>query len=208
MLHNLNFIDYIIIGVMALSIILGLLHGFLRSLISVGIWIGAFIIAAHYGPHLATTFSLITNNPDTQLWLSYGVIFICAVVIGFVIKLILNLILTAGEGVGIVDRFVGAIFGCIRGAILVVLFLWFALLVGVNQNPAFQQSQLTPFFAGLLTDLENYFPSINQNAQNALDVIKSSAVGQVVQQGKTLYNSAQQQEAPQSQQTQATQPNS
>lgn len=187
MLHNLNYIDYIIIGILAFSSLMGFLHGFLRSMISVIIWIGAFFIAAYYGPHLATTFSLLSNNPNIQLWLSYGVIFICAIAIGFVIKLILNLILSAGEGIGIVDRFVGSLFGFARGTIIVILFLWFAILVGINQNPALQQSQLTPIFAEMLTSIENNFPSINQNAQNAVNVIKSSSL---IQQGKALVNNA------------------
>jgi membrane protein required for colicin V production len=170
MLQNLNFVDYIILGLLGVSIFLGFIHGFIRSILSVCVWIAAFFISAFYGPHLATTFSLVTNNPEWQLWLSYGTVFIAAIIIGFVVKLILNLILTGGN-TGILNRFFGALFGSMRGALIVALFIWFAILAGMNQTPAFENSRLIPVFTDLVTLLESWFPQINQQAQTTLNSI-------------------------------------
>lgn len=181
MLQSLNFIDYIILAILLLSIILGFIHGIIRSILSVCVWVAAFFISAYYGPHLATTFSLVTSNPEVQLWLSYGCVFIAAVVIGFVIRLILNLILTGGE-TGIINRFFGALFGLARGILIVLVFTWFAFLVNMNQNHAMQTSRLMPTFESLLSSIETAFPSINQVAQTALSTMNSNP---------TLQNSAQ-----------------
>lgn len=193
MTQSLNFIDYFILIIMTISIIFGFINGFVRSILSVIVWIAAFFISAFYGPHLATTFSLVTNDPQWQLWLSYGSVFITAVLIGFVVRLILNLILTGGE-VGILNRFGGAIFGFARGILIILLFTWFAFLVGMNQTAAFQSSQIMPFFDNLLTSVENIFPSINQIAQNALNSMNTNtqvqSATQLVNQGKQLINEA------------------
>lgn len=196
MLHGFNFIDYFVLIVIGVSVLLGFVHGFIRMILSVLVWVAAFFISAFYGPHLATTFSLVTNDPKWQLWLSYGTVFVVAVVIGFVVKLILNLILTGGN-VGIINRFLGAVFGGIRGVIIVLLFVWFALLVGMDQSAAFKASRLMPFFDNLLTNVETMFPSINAVAQNALSSFNTNQTVQdateATNQGKALVQSSVQQ---------------
>jgi membrane protein required for colicin V production len=174
MLQSLNFVDYIILAILLLSIILGFVHGFIRSILSVCVWIAAFFISAYYGPHLATTFSLVTANPQWQLWLSYGTVFIAAVVIGFVIRLILNLILTGGE-VGILNRFCGGLFGFARGILIILLFVWFAVLVNMNQADALKNSELIPFFNSALTSVEAWFPALNATAQSAVNAMNTNA---------------------------------
>lgn len=173
MMQSLNFVDYLILGVLALSILFGFINGFVRSILSVCVWIAAFFISALYGPHLATTFSLVTDNTTWQLWLSYGSVFLAAVVIGFIIRLILNLILTGGE-TGILNRFCGALFGCVRGILIILVFVWFAILVNMSQNPPFQASQLMPFFNEALSKIEASFPAANTNAQNAVTALNSN----------------------------------
>ncbi len=196
MLHGFNFIDYFILIVIGVSVLLGFIHGFIRMILSVLVWIAAFFISAFYGPHLATTFSLVTNDPKWQLWLSYGTVFVVAVVVGFVIKLILNLILTGGN-VGIINRFLGAVFGGIRGVIVVLLFAWFALLVGMDQTAPFQGSRLMPFFENLLTNVETMFPSISAAAQDALNSLSTNqaveSAAQATAQGKAMVQSGVQQ---------------
>jgi membrane protein required for colicin V production len=196
MAHGFNFIDYFILIVIGISVLLGFIHGFIRMVLSVLVWVAAFFISAFYGPHLATTFSLVTSDPKWQLWLSYGSVFVVAVVVGFVVKLILNLILTGG-GVSVINRFLGALFGAVRGAIIIVLFAWFALLVGMNQTAAFQASRLMPFFQNLLSTVETMFPSVSAAAQSALSSLSTNqtvqSATQATQQGKSMVQSGVQQ---------------
>ena len=200
MLHGLNYLDYFILVVMGISILLGFIHGFIRSLLSVMVWVGAIIVAAFYGPHLATTFSLVTSNPVWQLWLSYGVVFVVALLIGFVVKLILRLILDA-SGIGFLDHLAGAVFGLLRGVLIIAMFLWFSLLVGVNQNQLYLSSKLMPYFNEVLTLLEGWFPGVRLSLANAAAEVSSNpgyrAAGQVVSQGKSLVNQVSQQAAQQ-----------
>jgi membrane protein required for colicin V production len=191
MLQGLNLLDFFILIVMGVSILIGFIHGFIRSLLSVLVWAGAVVVATIYGPHLATTFSLVTSDPTWQLWLSYGLVFLVAVVIGFIIKMILRLILDA-SGIGFFDRLAGAFFGLARGILIVSLFLWFSLLVGMNQDQLYRSSRLLPLFNGMLVLLESWFPSVGQTLANAAAAVtnnpKYQAAGQALNQGKTIVN--------------------
>jgi len=45
---GLNNLDYIVLGVILLSGLLALMRGFVREVLSLAVWIGAYIIAARF----------------------------------------------------------------------------------------------------------------------------------------------------------------
>ena len=54
-------IDYIIIGIIAFSILVSLLRGFVREVLSLGSWIVAFIVASQFYPYLAAYLTQIES---------------------------------------------------------------------------------------------------------------------------------------------------
>jgi membrane protein required for colicin V production len=55
-------IDYIIIGIIAFSIIVSLLRGFVREVMSLASWVVAFIVASQFYPYLATYLTQIESD--------------------------------------------------------------------------------------------------------------------------------------------------
>lgn len=54
-------IDYIIIAIIAFSIIISLLRGFIREVMSVASWVVAFFVANHFYPYLANYLTQIES---------------------------------------------------------------------------------------------------------------------------------------------------
>lgn len=178
-MSTFNFVDFLILGVMGLSVLFGFISGFIRSVISLLVWIAAFGVALIWGPEVADTFAGWVSDPSIQLWLAYGSIFVSVFIVGAIIRMFLRVALMATL-IGPTDRFIGAGFGLLRGIVVVTFSLWFATLVGVTQTPSMQQSILVKVFAPLVTGVALLFP-------HASEVIASSAakVSDSIQNGKS-----------------------
>ena len=60
-LRDFLMIDYIIIGIIAFSILVSLLRGFVREVLSLGSWVVAFIVASQFYPYLAAYLTQIES---------------------------------------------------------------------------------------------------------------------------------------------------
>lgn len=170
-----SLLDWIFIIFIGLSTLFGLISGFIRSVLSVLIWVGAVIASMVMGPALAQSFSSITSNPTVQLWASYGVVFICAILLGWVMKMIVTLVLVGGRRTfGGFDALLGAGFGFVRGNLLAIVFMWFGLLCGINQTSFYQQSKLAPFYVGMTTLVAQLFPNASQEIQSTVESAKTA----------------------------------
>lgn len=173
---SLSALDWIIIAILGFSTIVGFFVGFIRSILSVMVWIAAVVASIYMGPALASSFSSITSNTDIQLWLSYGVVFIVTALIGWVVKMIAGLMLSMSRP-SFINNMLGAGFGLIRGVLLVVIFMWFVLLSGSIQTLFYQSSHLAPFFMGMTNEVVNLFPDASASVQHSLSSLQSGGQG-------------------------------
>ena len=122
---GLNLADWFILIVLIASGIIAFARGFTKEFLSLFLWIAAFIAAISL-EYLATPkINEFIGNEEISKIISYIVVFIIFIFIGgIVIKFISKLIKWSGAS-GF-DRFLGVLFGLIRG--LIVLFVIFLLL--------------------------------------------------------------------------------
>lgn len=172
----LSTLDWGIIAILGLSVVFGFLVGFIRSILSVMVWVGSVIVSMVMGPALTQYFSMLTDNQTIQLWCSYGVVFVLSVLVGWIIKLILNLILI-GRQRGGMDGLLGALFGLIRGILLVVVLMWFCLLCGMQQTALYKQSRLAPAFASMTNSIAALFPGATSAVQSVMSSARSGTQG-------------------------------
>lgn len=168
----LSALDWIILAILGFSVIVGFFVGFIRSILSVLVWIGAVVASMYIGPSLASFFSSVSDSPDIRLWLSYGVVFVVTALIGWVVKMIAGMILSMARP-SFLNNMLGAAFGLIRGCLLIVILMWFILLSGTNQTAFYQNSRLAPFFAGMTGAIVSMFPGVSANLQSTLNSLRS-----------------------------------
>jgi membrane protein required for colicin V production len=118
-----NITDWAILVILVASSLISLSRGFVKEFLSLFLWVFAFVVSINF-EHLVTPqiLKFITNLEVAKI-ISYIVVFVLAIYLGGIfIKLISKLIKWSGAS-GF-DKFLGVVFGFIRGAILVlVLFL-------------------------------------------------------------------------------------
>ncbi len=142
---NLVWVDYVIVGIVALSILAGLLRGFLKEAISLVAWIAAFFVAFMFVEDGATYLIKYIGIPAIRIVLAFGILFLCTLLVGGLINLIVAQLIEK-TGLTGTDRLLGLVFGLIKGGAIVTVLVLLAGLTPLPQNPWWKQSVLLPRF--------------------------------------------------------------
>jgi membrane protein required for colicin V production len=153
-----NWTDYIIIGVLALSVLVGLWRGLIAELLSLVIWIAAFWVAAVFGATVAAQFEHAISLPMARISLGYAICFFGVLLLGALLRFATRRLIQS-TGLGGVDRLFGLAFGFIRGALLVAVLVFLVGLTAVTRESWWQQSVLLPQFQGLAAWLGQNVPA-------------------------------------------------
>src|SRR5690242_2732700 len=120
----MNTADILILAVLALSMLFGLLRGFVSTVLSLSCWIAAFWVAWAFGAEVALFYGGFFGEPAARLVAGYLTCFIGVLVVGGVVGWLVRKLLDRG-GLRGGDRLLGLLFGLARGLVLVT----FAVLV-------------------------------------------------------------------------------
>ena len=170
---GLNLADWFILIVLIASGIISFARGFTKEFLSLFLWIAAFIAAISL-EYLATPqINEFIGNEEISKIISYIIVFVIFIFIGgIVIKFISKIIKWSGAS-GF-DRFLGVLFGLIRG--LIVLFVIFLLLPsGLKTTDLISNSKITPVIQKYAPQIEAYFRDLIDNrdvVEEALEIIE------------------------------------
>ena len=140
----MSWVDYCIVAVLALSVLMGLLRGFIGEVLALACWIAAFWVAWVFGPQLAAAFTAI-DTPSARLLLGYAICFLGVLMAGAILSFLMRKLI-AGSGLSGSDRLLGMVFGLIRGLALVTLLVLVLGFTPLARDPWWQNSQLLPTF--------------------------------------------------------------
>ena len=137
----MSHLDWALLCVLAASCLLGLWRGVIRETVAVLAWGLGFVLSAKYAVQLAPTLSLTGMSENAQYALAWVLIFLCVWVGLSVLSLVVQRLVSL-VGLGLLDRLFGAVFGLLRGGIVLMAL---SVLVGftpIKQSDAWVQSWL------------------------------------------------------------------
>jgi membrane protein required for colicin V production len=128
----MTWVDYAVIAIVGISILLSIIHGLVREIMSLLSWIVAFVVAQMFAAETAALLLPASlDNPSLRLLAGFAVVFI-AVLIVMTLAAIAVSTLVKTAGLGLADRALGAIFGFTRGVAIVMIAV---LLAGLTALP-------------------------------------------------------------------------
>ncbi|MDE2308943.1 MAG: CvpA family protein [Xanthomonadaceae bacterium] len=154
----MNWTDYIIIGILAISVMIGLWRGLISEVLALAIWVAAFWVAWTFGPVLATHFKRMIELPSARIIVGYGICFIAVLILGALLRFVIDR-LVESTGLSGTDRLLGMFFGFARGVLLLTLLVFLGGFTAFPRDPWWQQSVLLPQFRHAATWLEQRVPA-------------------------------------------------
>lgn len=166
--HHLTWVDYSIIGLILLSMLMGLFRGFVREMISLVTWLLAFLVAILFSDKVSHLFSGHIDSPQVCIGLSFILLLIIVLIIGLTINNLLSGLVAKSSLSGL-NRMIGLFFGLLRGIVIVVGVLLFLKLTYVVHTSAWHHSVLLPYLQSLVdvsssllpADISVYFKEIH-----------------------------------------------
>lgn len=129
----MTWFDYLVLAILAFSMLVGILRGVLREVIMLGGWVAAFVLATAFSRQL-TPLMPESLGPILAPLLSYLVIFVGVILIAGFIALLLT-ILAKSAGLGALNRVMGMGFGLVRGLLVVLALVLVAGLTPLPREP-------------------------------------------------------------------------
>jgi membrane protein required for colicin V production len=143
---NLNAIDYTVISALGVSAFAGLMRGFLKEVISLITWVTACILGSLFATKVAGMFVHSGRAPSVlEIAGAFTSIFFVTVVVGSLLSYTITKVVE-GSGISFVNRFLGALFGAARGAVMVVVVMFIVQMTPVATEDVWTQSQFVIAF--------------------------------------------------------------
>lgn len=154
---DLKWVDIALAAFLLLSVLIGLMRGFVFELLSLVGWFVAFIAARLLGPMLAPYIPVGDAGTVLNHWVAFAIVFLAALVIwGLAARLVRALV--HATPLGLPDRVLGALFGALRGMVILLLV---ALLIGLTPlkaTLAWQQSQGAAWLNAAVQGIKAWWP--------------------------------------------------
>ena len=112
-------LDWVVVAVLAASVLLGLWRGLVYEVLSVMNWLAAFVLAQGLAPRAAAMMPLSRAGESIQYAAGFLVVFIAALFAGGLVAWLTKKLVEA-VGLRPVDRVLGGVFGMVRGVLAVL----------------------------------------------------------------------------------------
>lgn len=113
--------DYIVLAIVAASVVLGVWRGVVGEIIALVAWVLAFFTARWWGNEVANSLLTAIADPALRLVAAWVLVFVVVLILMALLRLAVRGLLKA-LGLSPIDRLLGMIFGAVRGlAIILVL---------------------------------------------------------------------------------------
>ena len=141
----LSAVDWVLLGVVVLSALMGAMRGIVVEVLSLVVWIAAFWLAFSYGAAISELFATQVHDAAARLLVAYALVFIAALIIGSLVTWLIGK-LVRSIGLGGIDRLFGMLFGVVRGFALACVLVLLLGLTGLPQELSWHASPLVPQF--------------------------------------------------------------
>lgn len=133
-------LDFVVIGILLLSALLGLWRGLVHELMALLGWPFALVLCKLSAGHLAPMLPL--KQDTARLVVAYALVFIAALIVWSVLtRLLAKLLKTVGLSWS--DRVMGGLFGLLRGAMVLLIMVWMVGLTNYFQKPFWRDALTT-----------------------------------------------------------------
>lgn len=160
MIPALSWLDWTLLAVLALSVVVGLVRGFVFECLSLAGWLvawfaaqwGAPMLAPLLAPHLPRL-SVVSTGSALSQGLAFALTFIAALIVWGLLARLVRMFVRATP-LSLPDRLLGAGFGLLRGTVLLLVVATVVMLTPASQSQGWRTSHGARWLGEVLVTLK------------------------------------------------------
>ena len=168
---EIGWVDWCMLAVMVLSLVVGALRGLVFEVLAVVGWFVAYFAALWAGPLLAPHLPIGTSGSLLNHGAAFAFAFIAALIVWSLLSRLVRSLIRATP-LSAIDRLLGAVFGMLRGVILLLLLAAVIAHTPAEKSAPWQASvgaawlniALRAFGPMLPADMSNLLPAGTKNS--------------------------------------------
>ncbi|MCX8516975.1 MAG: CvpA family protein [Rhodoferax sp.] len=157
MLNVLSPLDWLCVAVLLVSLLVGVWRGLVVEVLSLLSWLAAFVLAQWLAPDVAGKLPMAGAGEAVRYAAGFLLVFVATLIAAALIGWALSRFLSA-VGLGIINRLLGALFGALRGVVLILAATVVVNLTPWKAAPLWQSSVAMHWANGVLASLTPMLP--------------------------------------------------
>jgi len=140
----MNVTDYWVIVAVIISAVVGAMRGFLREAVALATWLIALFIAWHFSDLIEPHLGGLLSGSYVKPWAARVIIVLLILLLGAAIGALLAHFVRLSMFSGM-DRFLGLVFGLLRGVVMLGVFVILGQLLRLDSDKWWTRSLLIPY---------------------------------------------------------------
>jgi membrane protein required for colicin V production len=150
--------DYLLLFVLVSSVVISMLRGLVKEILSLLGWIVAFIVANMFGAQLATLLPAAIPGGAGRLMVAYVALFIGVRILMGLASMAIGAVVAA-TGLTLADRGLGGLFGLARGIVIVLAVVILCGMTSIPQQAFWKNALLSPMAESGARTLKPFLPA-------------------------------------------------
>lgn len=153
----IGWVDWALLAVLVLSAAVGLSRGLVFEVLSLAGWVAAYVATQLFAPALAVHLPIGVPGSALNHAGAVAVTFVLALIVWSLLSRVLRMLIHATP-LQVIDRVLGAGFGLLRGAVLLLVVATVVSMTPAGRSPAWQHSQGATWLGVALQGLRPVLP--------------------------------------------------
>lgn len=149
--------DYVVLFILISSVVISMLRGLVKEILSLLGWVVAFMVANAYGAVLAPMLPDVLPGATGRLIIAFIALFLGVRILMGLLSLTLGALVDA-TGLSLADRGLGGLFGLARGIVFVLAGVILCGLTSIPQQAFWQDALLSPIAETGARTVKPYLP--------------------------------------------------
>lgn len=149
--------DYIVLTILGLSVIFSVMRGMVREVLSILGWVAAFYVGRTYADQLLPMMPVDIPTESLRVLAAFLVLFLSTLLIASILGVILSAIVSK-IGLGWFNRSLGALFGVLRGILIVCVVVFLAGLTDLPKDSRWRNAMFSAPIEALVIAMLPWVP--------------------------------------------------
>lgn len=150
--------DFVVIAILGISVILGLVRGLLKEVLSLVAYACAFLAAIWWGPMASEWLSRWIDQPFIKMAVAYFSVFVLVLMTIGLFNMMLSALISR-TGLTPADHGLGALFGLVRGCLFVLILVTLAGFTPLPKETWWTQAMFSKPVISVIQQIKLRLPS-------------------------------------------------